>query len=654
MPLLALGAPGGHARPSSKGYSRAVLPEPLSSAPNVLGAVEHATIGVVLAVPEGSTWRVEFSNEKARALFCRSPRNLPADLPVATDAQASIASWLEGGGEQNLMLHAVTVCPGSSTEAVRIVGSQVSVRGRRSAVLFFYEDAVPRAERALAESEMRFRQLLDAAPDAVVLGTRARFDYANPALVRRLGYDTMEEVVAHPLRDHLHPEDRVIVHKLYETLIATRKPQYTPKLRCIRKDGSVGEFDLRSLTIEWFGDVAILGIARDLTERRRVQAQLIRADRLASMGTLAAGVAHEINNPLAYLMLNLQYLMRELPRFDGTPGRLAVLLERLSEAEHGARRVSTIVGDLRAFAHPEDMERGPVNVGKAVSAAVKVVSTQVRHRARLVESYAPTPLVEASATRLEQVFVNLLINAAQAVPEGNPDQNRISVTVSSEAGCVIVEVRDTGSGIPADILSRVFDPFFTTKPRGIGTGLGLPISRSIVTALGGEITVQSEPGVGTTFRVSLPAAIMEDERPASPSRPAAPVPESPRPLRANLLVVDDEPLVADMLRRTLSEIHDVTVATDAQTALGHVLSGKDFDLIFCDLLMPRMSGMDLYERLKEDRPGVHERIVFMTGGAFTERAAQFLATVPNPKLVKPFDLRALEELVIRAVHVRHG
>jgi CheY-like chemotaxis protein len=353
-------------------------------------------------------------------------------------------------------------------------------------------------------------------------------------------------------------------------------------------------------------------------------------------------------------MLNLQFLMRELPRFDGDEARLENLLERLAEAEHGARRVSTIVNDLRTLARPEQMEHEAVSVPKALSAAIKVAGVELRRRARVVEVYESVPFVDASPTRLEQVFVNLLVNAGHAIKEGRPDDNEIRVTARGEAGKVIVEVSDSGTGIAPEILGRVFDPFFTTKPRGLGTGLGLPISRGIVKALGGEITVTSVAGSGTTFRVTLPALTDEEvrQRRANKEESLASTmnapPDPTRRIRARVLVVDDEPLVADMLRRTLSDGHDVTVATDARTALDFVLSGAEFDVIFCDLLMPRMSGMDLYTALRAERPGVEERIVFMTGGAFTERAAQFLATVPNRKMSKPFDLTELERVVSKA------
>jgi two-component system cell cycle sensor histidine kinase/response regulator CckA len=465
----------------------------------------------------------------------------------------------------------------------------------------------------------------------------------------------MEEVTALPLREHIHPDDRALARRTVELIMSTRAPVPSTRLRLVHKDGRGVLVDLQAMVIEFGGEKALFGVAHDLSERRRVQAQLIRADRLSAVGTLAAGVAHEINNPLAYLMLNLQYLMRELPRFDGDEARLEGLLERLAEAEHGARRVSTIVGDLRTLARPEETQREPVSVPKALSAAIKVAGVELRRRARVVEVYESVPFVDASPTRLEQVFVNLLVNAGHAVKEGRPDDNEIRVSAVGEGDRVVVEVRDTGVGIAPEVLGRVFDPFFTTKPRGLGTGLGLPISRGIVKSLGGEITVTSRPGVGTTFRVTLPAIQEGDERlariaeePLQSNVGLTSDPLAAKRARARVLVVDDEPLVADMLRRTLSDGHDVTVATDARTALDFVLSGAQFDLIFCDLLMPRMSGMDLYTALKAERPGVEERIVFMTGGAFTERAAQFLATVPNRKMSKPFDLTELERVVSKA------
>ena len=631
-----------------EGYSPGVLPAsncPPGFGPALVEAARRANIGVVVAVEEGGIFRCEFANDCILGLVGRVPSRVPEDLGFAPPDERSLIAFFHASGKSTLTLEDV-VRRDAPAGMFRVVASKVVRDGRSAAVLFIYDVFARRlAERALVESEGRFRRLLDAAPDGIALSTMTRFIYANPALVKLLGYSHMEELTSLPIWRHVHPADLPSAGRLARDLLGRGKPQASARLRILRKDQGIVQIDMRAIAIEWDGDTALLGIARDMTERRRAQGQLIRADRLSAMGTLAAGVAHEINNPLAYLMLNIQYLMRELPRYDGEPERLGLLLERLDEAEHGARRVSVIVSDLRTFGRPEQIERGPVSVVQAVSAAVKVSASHFRHRARIVETYDGRPFVDGSATRLEQVFVNLLVNAAQAIPEGDPDGNEVSVRVRREGDRVAVEVVDTGVGIPAEILDRVFDPFFTTKPRGVGTGLGLPTSLGIVTSLGGEITVSSTVGAGTTFRVVLPALADVTSLPSSMPPPIIPFPKAPR---ARLLVVDDEPLVADMLQRTLSDEHDVTVATDAKTALEYLLGGEAFDLIFCDLLMPRMSGMDLYEELRVKRPGLQERIVFMTGGAFTERAAQFLAAVPNAKMSKPFDLTELERVLSRA------
>jgi CheY-like chemotaxis protein len=249
--------------------------------------------------------------------------------------------------------------------------------------------------------------------------------------------------------------------------------------------------------------------------------------------------------------------------------------------------------------------------------------------------------VEGDEARLGQVFSNLLVNAAQAIPEGQADDNEIRITTETDAsGRAVVEVRDTGPGIPADILGRIFDPFFTTKMVGEGTGLGLSICHNIVTGLGGEIVAESEMGRGTTFRVVLPAASLEAgsaRKEAVASRPAA-----DRPGR--ILVVDDDPMMGKTLRRGLAEEHEVTVVTDGRQALDLLLGGRWFDVILCDLMMPNVTGMDLYAELSCALPEIVDRIVFMTGGAFTPAGRSFLASVPNQRLEKPFaseDLRAI-------------
>jgi CheY-like chemotaxis protein len=207
-----------------------------------------------------------------------------------------------------------------------------------------------------------------------------------------------------------------------------------------------------------------------------------------------------------------------------------------------------------------------------------------------------------------------------------------------------VEVQDTGPGIPLDVIGRIFDPFFTTKPVGVGTGLGLAICRSTIVALGGEIGVESEPDRGTIFRVVLPPARAPDEAP--PPRAAAPAPAG---RRGRVLIVDDEPRIGAMIRRILASEHDLTVLTSAQEALGRFEQGERFDAILCDLMMPEMTGMDLHAALATLAPDQADRMVLLTGGAFTPKAAQFLDRVPNVRLEKPFESANLRAVVRRLV-----
>jgi signal transduction histidine kinase len=252
-----------------------------------------------------------------------------------------------------------------------------------------------------------------------------------------------------------------------------------------------------------------------------MQAQLVVSDRLAAVGTLAAGVAHEINNPLAFVLSNLSFLCgelhgvaRELPH-----GRTAEMEEVLREAMDGAHRVRQIVRDLRTFSRGDDEVATTVNLQAVLESAITMARGELKMRAQIVREYRDVPQVEGNEGRYGQVFLNLLINAAQAIAPGKPDQNEVRLVLREAGERVIIEVRDTGSGMSPEVRARIFDPFFTTKPVGEGTGLGLSICHGIITGFGGEITVESEEGRGSTFRVSLPVAKgSRAPPPAAPTR----------------------------------------------------------------------------------------------------------------------------------------
>jgi PAS domain S-box-containing protein len=522
-----------------------------------------------------------------------------------------------------------------------VTTSRVMFKGRPANVSFT-QDASWRIEalRALEASEARFRLLVESAPDGVVILRGTTLSYMNSAAAAMLGFEKPDDLLGKTITSFLHPPDAVRAESRIEQLQRTGKRFADPaEYRARRRDGSELSVEISSMPIEFEGAPATLAVARDITERKAMHEKMVQADRLAAVGTLAAGIAHEINNPLAYVLLGLQYLERELPRLANNPSRLADALARVSEIKTGAERVGGIVSGLKMFARADDAERGPVDVRVVVDSAIKIADNELRHRARLIRTYETNALVHGNPARLEQVFLNLLVNAAHAVSDLEPARAEIHVQVVAPPGDrVLVEVVDNGVGIPKDVLPRVFDPFFTTKPVGIGTGLGLPICRSIVEGFGGTIGIESTEGRGTKVAISLPAFV-ESPRPAEDEHPAAQS-SYPPPDRGRILVVDDEPLVAALLGRMLSPDHDATVATSASEALA-LMEEHDFDVIICDVMMPGTTGMDLYAIIREKDPRLAGKIVFVTGGAFVARIADFLASVENPKLDKPIDVKGL-------------
>jgi signal transduction histidine kinase len=380
-------------------------------------------------------------------------------------------------------------------------------------------------------------------------------------------------------------------------------------------------------------------------ERRKMQEQLLISDRMASVGTLAAGVAHEINNPLAAVVANLELIAKDLARLAAeldVGDRMLEIFEELHDARESADRLRHIVRDLKIFSRSTDEERrGPVNVKRILESSLRMAWNEIRHRARLVKEYADVPNVEGNEARLGQVFLNLIVNAAQAIQEGNAEQNliRVSTEIDPATGRVAVEVRDSGAGIPPENLARIFDAFFTTKPVGLGTGLGLSICHRIVTGIGGEIQVHSQPGKGTVFRVLLPPALSESA--LSPTMST--VGHSTR--RGRVLIIDDEPMVARALGRMLDPEHEVTITSGAGDARQRIVAGERYDVILCDLMMPQMTGMELHAHLLRSVPDQAARMVFLTGGAFTPGARIFLDGIPNQRVEKPFDTQHLRSII---------
>ena len=372
------------------------------------------------------------------------------------------------------------------------------------------------------------------------------------------------------------------------------------------------------------------------SERRRAEQRLVAAERLAAVGTIAAGVAHELNNPLSFVITNLELVERRLPV---EAGELRTVVQ---DARLGAERMHVVVQDLRVFGRDGGDERQPVALDTVVASALRLAARQIRPRARIVRDLAGPPPVLGCEARLGQVVLNLLLNAAQAVEPGRPEENEIRVSTGvARDGRAFVEVADTGGGIPPELRERIFAPFFTTRRVGGGTGLGLSICASIVSDHRGSIEVDSAVGGGSRFRVLLPPA------PRTAAVPAQPVPAPPPTAggRKRVLVVDDEVRLARSIQRLLEPDHEVNILHSASDALDELLGGRPYDLVLCDLHMPGVSGVELHRRLHAQRPDLAEAVIFVSGGAFTPEARAFVRQRPDRVLHKPLRPAQLLALV---------
>jgi CheY-like chemotaxis protein/two-component sensor histidine kinase len=331
----------------------------------------------------------------------------------------------------------------------------------------------------------------------------------------------------------------------------------------------------------------------------------------------------------------------------------AELTAAVEEARDGAERVRKIVHGLRSFSRSEEQEkRVPLALPGVLEAAIRLTANEVRHRAQLVRELGPTPQVIADDGRLTQVFINLLVNAAHAIPEGHSDDNRITVrTRTDDQGRAVIEVEDTGKGMAPEVQGRVFDPFFTTKDVGVGTGLGLSICHGIVSGLGGQITIDSAPDHGTLVRVILPPVEGEARLPVAV---VVVKPETNGNRRHHVMLVDDEPLVVHTIERLLRRDYDITVALCGQEAIEHIARGVRFDAIVTDVMMPNMTGIELIEEVRRIAPDQADRIIFLSGGAFTGQTRERLDQLGVPQLEKPVTAKELRACVMRVATERKG
>ncbi|MET0405410.1 MAG: response regulator [Cystobacter sp.] len=506
-----------------------------------------------------------------------------------------------------------------------------------------------RTLEALRRSQASFRELTDRLPEAISVIDGERLVYANPSLLGLVGCATQEELLGqsfvHLVERFLSEEDRVILQNDLLDARRSGRPIPTREVRITRKGGGHAIASLSQVPLTFDGRPCTLWSARDLTESRQLQLRLLHADRMASLGVLSAGVAHELNNPLAYTLSNLDHLEQCIQALPPVPRDEA--RELVSDVRTGATRVRDIVRQLRLFSRvDEDARPQPVEVNRVMDTAISMAMNELKHRARLVRDYGESLRVEADEGRLGQVFLNLLVNAAQALPEGRAEQHEIRIVTRPHLQGVRIEIHDTGPGIPEAHQERIFEPFFTTKPMGVGTGLGLSICHGIVTSFGGRMGVTSRVGQGSTFWIHLNATTA-----ARPTAALSPLSMKPpgvphdRSRRDRILVVDDEPMIGVAIRRTLQREYEVITTTSAREACARLMGGEHFDLVLSDVMMPEMSGVELHQEIAHRWPDLVGRIVFLSGGAFTPQARAFLNTVGTPRLDKPFSSEELRGLV---------
>ncbi|MDX2094163.1 MAG: PAS domain S-box protein [Kofleriaceae bacterium] len=606
-----------------------------------LAVLEHASDAVIIMNDEGE---VEWVNEAMSVLVGYSRKQLVGRSVLTLIDEVELA---------NRPIRNRELSPGQSLRIDRTVrhadGSgtpcevAVTMLPDRRIVALVRDISVRTAEQArLQRSEESFRTLAEKLPDAIAIHRAGKFIFCNRAVVALLGYTSADQLIGMPIIDIVHPESRPAVAPRLASLATgvTELPWFEERI--LRRDGTSLTMEIASIQMNFQEGPAVVVVGRDITERKALQLRLAEADRMASIGTLAAGIAHEINNPLTYVALNLEGVHRALGALTARGGTLspevaAELYDKISAAIEGTGRVSEIVTGLRRFAHSDQSPKGPIDVARAIEAAVRLIDHELRLRARLVLEQRATRGVLANEGRLTQVLVNLLSNASQAIPEGQADRHSITIRSWDSTECVHISVTDTGIGIPPDVIPRVFDPFFTTKDPGAGVGLGLAISHGIITGYGGSIEVSSAPGQGTTFNVSLPASDSDVTAPVPLATIAVPPPAI---ARHRVLVVDDEAMIRKVVRQVLGEDYEVEPVASGRAAIERLAQSGDVDVVLCDLSMPDVSGVDVYKWVEENRPELCERMIF-SSGANHPIAARF----PERWLDKPFGVEQLRAIV---------
>ena len=512
-------------------------------------------------------------------------------------------------------------------------------------------------------SETQRRLLWSRATDGiVVLDGMQRVIFANPAACGLLEIDA-DDVVGKPF-EHELPE-----------------PGDSTRFHVEARGGGCTSVVANSFLSLWDGrDATILQLQPALrssappglsTMSPASLGARVSEDRLRTVGRLAAGLAHEVNNPLTFVLANLESLReshQQIRRFVRklrlelathevlTPQSFDELADdanlqevlddaadMLTDCHKGMHRIQEIARSLGTFSRADDNRAEMTDITRIVDDACAMVFNQIRYRARLVKRFDPVPMLALFPGRIAQALVNMLTNAAEAIDGGAYDRHRIVVSAREEDGHVIIGVSDTGVGIQDDDRERIFTPGYTTKAHSGGMGMGLSACKRVAEQHRGQLEVHALAGGGTRFELVLPLDTGLDA--AEDRHESRPISEAPLE-RSRLLIVDDDAMVLSALRRRLRRRCDIVTVLGGAEALAHLSDDPDFDSIVCDLMMPEIDGKSFYDAVKTEHPQLADRIIFMSGGAFTPRLRKFAAAVTNPVLQKPVSREDLEALLV--------
>jgi PAS domain S-box-containing protein len=518
-----------------------------------------------------------------------------------------------------------------------------------------------RSSRARSASVQRLATLVHAMGDALIDVDRdGKIRDWNPAAEKMFGYSRSDLVEMSLLR--LTPMEEREQHTAIRTVLTEERVVSEIETVCLAKGGrrldiAMSLWPQRDERGDGDGAWALL---RNITEQKQMRAELANTERLSSLGTLVAGLGHEINNPLTYVRTNLRFLNDSIQAILGgiSKGRLkgadvdaleefeqqlSLLLEAMEDAKTGTDRIGAIVRRLRAFTSRSDATLRLIAVEPILEAALDLAGNELHHRVKVVRRYSPVAKILADEGQLVQAVLNLLLNAAQAFKRGDSSTNTVSVSTRMQTpGWIAIEIEDTGCGVPPKLRDKIFDPFVTAKSDQ--RGLGLSVCLRIVQDHGGSIHFSDRDEQGTRVTILLPAG---------EARKAAAVPvkrERPKK-RPRILIIDDDKLVGRALVRALSRQYEVDFAEGGQVGLDKLRQKEGYSVVLCDLQMPKVSGWQIHEELRAAGNPHLDRIVFMTGGAFTDAAAEFLETVKPRCLSKPLDraelLQGIEQVLNR-------